>query len=109
MNIEVGDIIQIENEKFDVLQKMVEIDSIDNTTQTLIGEHTELSLHLHGDNSLHPTHILKKYRNSERNVLLKIHLEQIVPLGTITPRGEFTRYVDPREISEKDIHIITQS
>jgi hypothetical protein len=104
MEFEVGNKIQIGKEKFDVLNVTEEIDKWDSKKDKLIGEHLAIELHKFRSSSLHPTHLLKIYKD-RKMILYEIIQEKIItPLAIrLKQRGGIFSYINPREISMKEV------
>ena len=62
MKISKGDIVNIKKEKYDVLSVIQEFD--------LGGECLEMELHKFGESTLHPTHLLKIYKDKPKSAIL---------------------------------------
>ena len=109
MNIQKGNILKIGKDKYDVLGIREEVDKFDTEKNELVGEHTAIDLHKTGDSSLHPTHSLKIYHDSDKEaVLLKI--QQDKPPGWLEKprqRGMVFRYYDKKAIPLTEIKIET--
>ena len=63
MNLIIGDIILINNKKYDVLNCRRDIDSHNPEFNPGTGEHLRYDLHKHESKYLSPSHILKIYKN----------------------------------------------
>jgi hypothetical protein len=106
MNIQKGNIIKIEKEKYDVLSIMEEIDKYDTEKNEFVGEHTAIELHKFGNSSLHPTHLLKVYNNNNKEaILLRIEQDKLPEWLKPRQRGMLFSYHDKKTISIADIKI----
>lgn len=70
MIIKKGSIMRIEGEEYEVLSLLEEVDSYDAEKKEFVGEHTEITLHKNGSESITGTHYLKMYYDSERRPIL---------------------------------------
>ena len=90
MKVSKGDILSIEDEKYNVIKVMREIDRYDSKNKKLVGQHMEIEL---GKTEGVPTHVLKMY-SDDRIVLMNMAKPQKgiifnyingknIPLGSI--------------------------
>lgn len=71
-------VLEIFNEKYDVLNFREEIDRFDSEKNEIVGEHLAFELHKQKDSALHSTHLLKIYYNHNEKV---ISLEDVKVVG----------------------------
>lgn len=102
MKISKGSIIDIKNTHYEILSVTEGIDRYDTKKDKAVGEHTAISLHKLKDSSLHPTHLLKIYKDKEAFLF---DIIPIKPPEWIKPRqrGHMSSYANKRKVLIKDI------
>ena len=105
MEISKGNIIEICGEKYDVMNLRGEIDKYDTEKNEFVGEHTSVELHKFGEPSLYPTHLLKIYKDNQKEGILFRMIQNKPPEWIEKPRQRVMmfNYFDERRISVCDI------
>lgn len=99
MNFAVGDIILINEEKYEVISFLNEVDGFDQEKGEFIGEHLLYELHLATSEKLKPTHALKIYNEKQKPaILLEISTEKPNYPKNSRTRGSVISYGDKKEI-----------
>lgn len=105
MKLKEGDILNIQGKTYEVVKTLQEVDWYDSKKDEIQGKHLEVSLHEVGNNTIHPTHILKIYVDNTaeaflyrltyddtskgieqprtRGGIISLRDEQIIPLNAI--------------------------
>lgn len=105
MQIKKGDLLSINNEKCEVLTLNEDIDKFDSKNDKLIGEHTAVNLHKIGNKALHPTHLLKIYKDTKIVLLTITHKKPPEWLEKPRQRGQIFTYSDETKIPVENIKV----
>ncbi|MEK6921135.1 MAG: hypothetical protein AABX82_04580, partial [Nanoarchaeota archaeon] len=94
---------RIGKNSYEVLERNKRIDYYDVEKKQVLGEHLAVQLHRVGYISLHPTHLLKIYSESDASIFKIVQERPPNWLKKTRQRGNSFCYVDERKIVTTEI------